>query len=157
MAQQKYHGELVPALLSIIEKESNIKIQTRAISCMINFTQGLIVEDENEINETQKSGEILSAYADTLFSLLHANLKKGIQMKYEPMQEEVMNLLNVSATIIEDQFSKYFGEFMPLMCEILDNVDSKSVEHMQLRARTIESIGYMISAIQDNEQFRPTV
>jgi hypothetical protein len=49
-------------------------------------------------------------------------LEKGIKSKYEPLQEEVMNLLNVAATLIEDQFSKYFEKFMPLMIEILDNV-----------------------------------
>jgi hypothetical protein len=33
---------------------------------------------------------------------LEENLKKGIQESYEPLQEEVLNLLNVSATLIEE-------------------------------------------------------
>lgn len=69
------------------------------------------------------------------------------------MQEEVMNLLNVSATLIEDQFSKYFASFMPLMIEILDNVEGKTISQMNLRARTIESIGFMISAVSENPEF----
>jgi HEAT repeat protein len=41
-AQLKYHQELVPALLNIIQNEQVLKVQTHGISCMINFTQGLI-------------------------------------------------------------------------------------------------------------------
>ena len=105
-----------------MKDEKILKIQTHAVSCMINFTTGLIQEDENEIEETTKSGEILEVYADQLFQNLTDNLKKGITEKYEPLQEEVMNLLNVSASLIEEKFSKYFNSFLPLMVEILDNV-----------------------------------
>jgi len=45
---------------------------------MINFTNGLIQEDENEINDTKKSGEILTLYSDQLFSSLHLQLGKAI-------------------------------------------------------------------------------
>lgn len=124
---------------------------------MINLTRGLIQEDENEINETQKSSEILNLYSDALFSSLIDNLKAGISEKYEPLQEEVLNLLNVSATLIEDQFAKYFSSFMPLMIEILENVESKTIQQMNLRARTFESIGFMIAAVSDNEEVLDTV
>ena len=127
-AQLKFHQDLVPALLNIITNEKCLKIQTHAISCMINFTNGLIQEDENEINDTKKSSEILNLYSDQLFTSLIENLKKGIQENYEPLQEEVMNLINVSATLIEDQFGKYFNAFMPLMVEILDNVEGKTLQ-----------------------------
>lgn len=41
-AQTKYHQELVPNLLSIMKDEKLVKVQTHAVSCMINFTNGLI-------------------------------------------------------------------------------------------------------------------
>ena len=157
IAQTKFHQELMPALLNIMQNEKILKIQTHAISCMINFTKGLIQEDENEINDTKKSSDILNLYADSLFQNLHVNLEKGIKENYEPLQEEVMNLLNVSATLIEDQFAKYFNHFMPLMIEILDSVQATNQAQMNLRARTFESIGFMISAVQDNQEFMPTV
>ena len=85
VAQQKHHQELVPALLNIIKNEQSLKLQTHGLSCLINFTNGLIVEDEHEINETQKSGGILTQYAADLFACLLENLKKGIQASYEPL------------------------------------------------------------------------
>jgi len=127
IAQQKYHQELIPALLQIIQNEQILKVQTHAISCLINFTSGLIQEDETEIKDTKKSSEILNLYSDQIFSSLLHNLEKGIKEKYEPMQEEVMNLLNVSATLIESNFNKYFERFMSLMNEILDNVEPGTI------------------------------
>lgn len=85
VAQVKYHAELVPALLGLIEKESMMKIKTHAISCMINFVNGLIQEDENEIDDTKKSSDILVLYSDQLFSSLLVNLEMGIKEKYEPL------------------------------------------------------------------------
>jgi hypothetical protein len=46
LAQQKHHQELVPALLKIIKEEQSLKLQTHGLSCLINFTNGLIVEDD---------------------------------------------------------------------------------------------------------------
>lgn len=159
VAQLKFHSELIPALLNIIQNEQILKVQTHAISCMINFTSGLIQEDETELTDTKKSSEILNLYSDQIFTSLLQNLEKGIKEKYEPMQEEVMNLLNVSATLIEGNFNKYFDKFMPLMNEILDHVEPKTIAQMNLRARTIESMGYMISAIVEDDQrvFLPAV
>jgi hypothetical protein len=157
VAQQKYHQELVPALLKIIKEEQSLKLQTHGLSCLINFTNGLIVEDDQEINETKKSGEILTLYADQLFACLQENLKKGIQESYEPLQEEVLNLLNVSATLIEEQFAPHYNSFMPLMLEILKNVEGKTLQQQTLRARTFESIGYMIAAVSEDKSFLGSV
>ena len=156
-AQTKFHAELVPVLISIMKDEKILKIQSHAVSCMINFTSGPIQQDENEIEETTKSSEFMSGYADQLYQTLTDLLKKAIHEKYEPLQEEVMNLLNISANLLEEQFSKYFNTFLPLMIEILDNVEGKTVQQMNLRARTIESIGFMISAVSDNTEFVDTV
>ena len=68
-----------------------------------------------------------------------------------------MNLLNVSATLIEQHFAKYFSKFMPLMADILQNVEGSTMQQMNLRARTIESIGFMVAAVTDNEEFLPVV
>ena len=74
VAQQKHHQELVPALLKVIKEEQSLKLQTHGLSCLINFTNGLIVEDDQEINETKKSGEILNIYGEQLFACLLENL-----------------------------------------------------------------------------------
>lgn len=99
----------------------------------------------------------MMAYFDPLFKSLVENLTKAVDEKYEPMQEQVMNLLNASATLIEEKFADYFNEFMPLMEKIIDNVESKTPDQMRLRARTIESMGVMIASVADNKSFLSTV
>lgn len=61
------------------------------------------------------------------------------------------------ATLIEDKFGAYFNEFMPLMEKIIDSVEAKSPEQMRLRARTVESIGYMIESVCENKDFLSSV
>lgn len=46
---------------------------------------------------------------------------------------------------------------MPLMLEILEKVESTTIAQMNLRARTFESIGFMIAAVADNQEVVETV
>ena len=99
----------------------------------------------------------MMAYFDPLFKSLVHNLTKAVDENYEPMQEQVMNLLNASATLIEEKFVDYFNQFMPLMEKIIDNVESKTPSQMRLRARTIESMGVMIAQVAEDKSFLPIV
>jgi hypothetical protein len=45
-----------------------------------------------------------------------------MQESYEPLQEEVLNLLSISASIMDKDFHAYYEMFMPMMLEILANV-----------------------------------
>jgi hypothetical protein len=56
------------------------------------------------------------------------NLTRAVDEKNEPMQEQVMNLINSMATLIEEKFGAYFNEFMPLMERIIDSVEPQTTE-----------------------------
>ena len=64
----------------------------------------------------------MNIYAKNLFASLINLLKLSMTQNYEPLQEEVMNLLSMTASIIEKDFAPYYTQFMPLMLEILNNV-----------------------------------
>lgn len=88
MAQKKYHAELVPALLDIINNQSMVaKVRTQAVQSLYYFTVGLIEEDDNEINETKKSSEIIASYSDNIAKSLIVNLTSAVKENNEPMQE----------------------------------------------------------------------
>lgn len=155
--QFKYHGDLMPALLGIVTNETSLKVKTQAFSCLEHFMQGLIREDELEIESTKKSADIVADYNEALFKALIDNLKQSVDAGYEALQEQVLSLLNVSASLIESQFAAYFDHFMPLMVKILTGVEAKTPAQRNLRARTIESMGTMIAAVSEEERFKPTV
>ena len=79
MAQKKYHAELVPALLEIVNNQDLLlKVRTQAVHCLFQFTNGLIEVDEREIDETTKSSEIMLAYSEDVFKSLVFNLTKAV-------------------------------------------------------------------------------
>lgn len=69
----------------------------------------------------------------------------------------MLNLLNVSAGLIESEFAAYFDSFMPLMVKILTGVAAETPAQRNLRARCIESMGTMIAAVAEEQRFKPTV
>lgn len=113
----------MPALIQMMNNETVIKMQTHAASTAINFVKGLIdEEEEEEVETTNTSKTIMLIYAKDLFNTLTNLLKKAMIENYEPLQEEVLNLLSVTATLIENDFSQYYSTFMPMMVEILQNI-----------------------------------
>ncbi len=106
-AQKKFHTELMPVLMKMMTSETSIKIQTHVVSTLINFSKGLL-NDEEEEEETNGS-QIMEIYSQSLFENLVMLLKKGMDSQYEPLQEEVMNLLSVVATLIDKEFSKFYN------------------------------------------------
>lgn len=146
-AQKKYHAELMPKLLSMMQSEELIKMQTRAVSTVINFVNGLHSQDDED--EEEVSDTIIKQYSPSLFEIIVQLLKKAIDTNYEPLQEECMNLLSAVAQLIDKEFAKYYNSLMPLMMQILSNVGMANAQQQQLRARTIESVGYMIEAVAE--------
>jgi hypothetical protein len=142
----------MPVLLKMMATEPLIKMQTHAVSTVINFANGLHNEDDEEDEGAScDNSSIIKIYSDQLFEILVDLLKKGIDSNYEPLQEEVMNLLSAVAQLIEKEFSKYFSVLIPLMMQILLNVGTANQQQMNLRARTIETMGYMIEAVAEEK------
>lgn len=134
-----------------------MKVKAHAVGCLVHFAQGLIQEDDTELTEAKKSGEIMQAYSDDLAQVIIANLTLSVEAGYEPLQEQSIDLLNVSASLLEDQFAKHFNTFMPLFAQILKNVEAGTTQQKKLRARTIESMGVLIASAADQTELTETV
>ena len=59
--------------------------------------------------------------------------------------------------MIEEKFAPHYNSFMPLMLEILEKVEGKTLQQQTLRARTYESIGFMIAAVSEDRSFVASV
>ena len=66
------------------------------------------------------------------------------------MLTATLDLMNVTAGLIEEQFGKYFSAVMPLLKDILTTYQPTSPESMRLRAKTIECMGILTAAISDS-------
>jgi hypothetical protein len=74
-AQKKFHAELIPALLKMMNNEELLKMKTQAVSTMINFVRGFIVEDDNEEDENTNANKIMEIYSKDVFITLINLLK----------------------------------------------------------------------------------
>jgi hypothetical protein len=111
----------MPVLIKAMNEEALIKLQCHAVSTVINFAKGL--SDDDEEDDTKKSIKIIELYSKQLFTTLVTLLNKAMQQNYEPLQEEVINLLSVVSSLIEGEFAQYYNDFMPFMLQILTRVD----------------------------------
>lgn len=75
-AQKKFHGELLPVLLRLMREEQMLKLQTHAVSTVINFVNGLSTQDDEEESEEDS---VIKHYSNELFQTLVALLKRGIE------------------------------------------------------------------------------
>lgn len=65
MIQVKYHADLVPAFLKLMNTEPKLKLQTQAVACMTSFVKGLIDDEAAEDSEVQtKNKNVLLPYTD---------------------------------------------------------------------------------------------
>ncbi len=53
-AQKKFHDQLIPVLLKMMQEEQFIKLRTQATSCMVNFVRGLI-DEEAYVDESSEA------------------------------------------------------------------------------------------------------
>jgi hypothetical protein len=152
-AQKKFHKDLVPAFIKMMNSEELLKMKTQAVSTMINFVRGFInADDDNEEDESTNANKIMEIYSKDLFLTLVSLLKQAMTNNYEPLQEEVMSLISCLASIIDKDFAKYYNDFMPMMLEILTVVGNQNMAQKNLRARTIEAMGYMIEAVAEEKE-----
>lgn len=94
----------------------------------------------------------------TLISNLNALISSNDQNELTMhMLDANMNVLNTAIDLIEEDFAKYFNEFMPLMVQILSVVKAETPEQKKIRARVIESMGVMIQSVSENKEFLPVV
>lgn len=64
------------------------------------------------------------------------------------------------AKVIDSDFAEYYHHFMPLMSQILENVDQSTMGNKTLRAKAIETVGEIFASITDsdkNDSFKDSV
>ena len=71
---------------------------------MTNFVQGLLEEDDREIDETKKKTDVILQYSDSLIAGMEQFLSIGSSKNNESMLATTLDLMNVTAGLIEEKF-----------------------------------------------------
>jgi adenosyl cobinamide kinase/adenosyl cobinamide phosphate guanylyltransferase len=81
-----------------------VKCQIKAVECLTNFVQGLLEEDDREIDETKKKTDVILQYSDSLIAGMEQFLSIGSSKNNESMLAATLDLMNVTAGLIEEKF-----------------------------------------------------
>lgn len=63
----------------------------------------------------------METYTNDLLTTCSTLLNESLQKNFAPLQEETLALLACVAQLIEEEFSKYYNNFMPGLKMILTN------------------------------------
>lgn len=136
--------------MNLMEKETELKMQTQATAAMTSMIRGLIDEEtaeDSEVNVANK--KLLVPYADTMVVRLQALFGKAIEAKYSPLQEEVLSTLSCFASVLDSAFAPHYGAFMPGLVSIIQTTKSETQKDQELRASCIEVIGFILTSVKD--------
>lgn len=117
--QNTYAAEVLPALIATVDDQS-LKVQSHAISALINFNE--------EVNKSD-----LLPYADALMQMLFERIGPDKNLK---LREQSLTCLAVVAGVLEKNFLKYYNIVMPATKEIL--LTATKEEEYGLRGRAVE-------------------
>ena len=146
--QVKFHSELMPVLGRLMVEEPSLKMQTQATRSVLAFCQGLLTFDEDDEEAINVNGkDIMSNYASQTLEALVAILQRSINENHEPLQIQTLSLIGTIADVIGEDFQQYFATFIPALVNLLTKVDGNTMEAKKLRARAINTIGSLTSAV----------
>ncbi len=74
-------------------------------------------------------------------------LQQATELKFVRLQEEVLNLLSLIASVIEGAFLPYFEELTQALYFLYEQTPVTDIEGQTLRGKAITTIGSMISAL----------
>ena len=151
--QTKFHQDLMPALLTLMASESELKMQTQATAAMTSMIRGLIDEEtaeDSEINVANK--KLLVPYGDQVVAAIQVLFEKSIASKYQPLQEEVLSTLSCFASVLDTNFEPHYQKFMPGLKNILNTVKWETQQDQELRSSCIEVIGFILTSVKNKPE-----
>ena len=116
--QEKYHQVVLPNIIPVLEA-TEPRVQSHAAAALVNFCE-------------EAEQQILEPYLDNLLSRL-LNLLSS-QKRF--VQEQALSTIATVADSAEAAFSRYYDTLMPLLFNVLRDVQDK--EYRLLRAKAME-------------------
>ncbi|KAK7456557.1 hypothetical protein BaRGS_00039335 [Batillaria attramentaria] len=134
--QRKFHDKIVPGLLSILDDNSNPRVQSHGAAALVNFSE-----------DCPKA--ILVQYLPTIIEkleqVLTSKFKEHVEQGNKLVLEQVITTLASVADTAEDKFTQYYERFMPCLKYIIQHAVSDKLR--LLRGKTIECISLIGLAV----------
>ena len=86
--QMKFHSEMLPQLIKMMQEETLIKMRSQVASCTVNFVRGLIENEDGERvheEEIERSKQILFIYTDRLIPVIQQLLDLALSSNHSTL------------------------------------------------------------------------
>ncbi|XP_037812612.1 importin-5 [Lucilia sericata] len=134
--EKKFHAQVVPGLLSLLDDVQNPRVQAHAGAALVNFSE-----------DCPKN--ILTRYLDGIMAKLEAVLnskfKELVEKGNKFVLEQVVTTIASVADTCEKEFVAYYDRLMPCLKFIIQNANSEDLR--MLRGKTIECVSLIGLAV----------
>lgn len=134
--EKKFHEQVVPGLLSLLDDVQNPRVQAHAGAALVNFSE-----------DCPKN--ILTRYLDGIMAKLEAVLnskfKELVEKGNKLVLEQVVTTIASVADTCEKEFVAYYDRLMPCLKFIIQNANSEDLR--MLRGKTIECVSLIGLAV----------
>ena len=137
--QYQHHSIVAPALMNALQHPC-IKVQAQATSALINFTRGLLVDDE------ETASQYLQPYSQEIMDRLRQLLHHGLEINYTPLLIKVLKAVSTIASVLTTNFTKYYMMFIPGLRTLI-NIQPVSATQLEIRAECIRALGYLMYSV----------
>ncbi|CAD7695704.1 unnamed protein product [Ostreobium quekettii] len=133
--QESQHQKILPALITVMNDNSNPRVQAHAAAVVVNFSECC-------------EPELLEPYLEAIIGKLLQLLQHGSKV----VKEGALTAMASVADCAETGFEKYYDSVMPLLRSILLGAANK--DHQLLRAKALECVSLVGMAV-GRDRFRP--
>ncbi|XP_034489294.1 importin-5 [Drosophila innubila] len=134
--EKKFHEQVVPGLLLLLEDEANPRVQAHAGAALVNFSE-----------DCPKN--ILTRYLDAIMAkleaILNSKFKELVEKGNKLVLEQVVTTIASVADTCEHEFVAYYDRLMPCLKFIIQNANSEDLR--MLRGKTIECVSLIGLAV----------
>ncbi|EDW67063.1 importin-5 [Drosophila virilis] len=134
--EKKFHEQVVPGLLLLLDDEQNPRVQAHAGAALVNFSE-----------DCPKN--ILTRYLDAIMAkletILNSKFKELVEKGNKLVLEQVVTTIASVADTCEHEFVAYYDRLMPCLKFIIQNANSEDLR--MLRGKTIECVSLIGLAV----------
>ena len=139
---QTNFGTMILEFISKAMVHPMLKIQYKAILCIVNFEQGLI--DHKEV-------KVIEPYLPTILGNMANIFERALNSSNFIMLEAILDSMSSIASI--NDFAPYYNTFMPGLKQVVSMVNSDTPQKASIKSKTIETMGDLLSSIKSNQEF----
>lgn len=157
MLQSEYGETIIDNLIRImsLQDENMIDLNTRAVSCSINFVRAIQREDDGE----ELAQEILEGYFEQFTKVISTLFQRSIQLQNFKLLSETLSLISILSNLMKQLFASSYSFFMNHIKTLLGQLSGNNLndKQIELKGQLIDTASFLLQSVQQREELTKDV